>query len=194
MYSIDSVEVEETIPFVYFACDLSVCKGTCCTLKGGKGAPLLDEEVALLEKYYSTVKQFLPKEHIDTIERHGLYEGTFGNYTTMCVNDRACVFVYYEQDVAKCSFELAYSKQLIEWQKPLSCHLFPIRVRKSLCDVLRYERISECEPALARGSVEQVPLYRFLKDSLTRLYGKQWYSKFLKMCEFVNSQRCKEVR
>ncbi|MBP8976636.1 MAG: DUF3109 family protein [Bacteroidetes bacterium] len=189
MMSIDNIIVDDTIPQIKFACNLSACKGACCTLKGGKGAPLLDSEIEEIENAYPFVQNLLPKEHLETIERDGFYEGNSGNFTTMCFNDRACVFVYYDGENAKCSFERAFIDGLIKWRKPISCHLFPIRVNYfGFLQQLRYERIRECNPALERGARESIYLSQFLKEPLVRCYGLQWYSRFEEFCKQLQAQ------
>lgn len=182
MFTIESVEIDSSIPYIKFACDLEKCHGACCTLKGGKGAPVLDSEIQELENAYPFIQSMLPKKHRETIELYGLYEGEPGNYTTMCVGDRDCVFVYYEGSIAKCAFERAYLEGIIQWRKPLSCHLFPIRVDRGIVHYLRYARIAECDPALARGERDTLYLSTFLREPLVRLYGNKWYTSFEQFC------------
>ncbi len=116
-----------------------------------------------------------------------LHEGTPGDYTTTCVEDRQCVFVTYDGPVAKCAFEKAYLNGEIEWRKPISCHLFPIRVKKSGNDVLWYELNNECSPAVERGNREQIPLTEFLRDALTRKYGEARYEQ---LAREISTIRC----
>ncbi len=129
MLEIRQTIIDDNIPHIKFACNLSVCKGACCTLAGGTGAPLLDDELEQIENAFPLVKSLLPKEHLEFIKQFGLYEGESGFYTTMCFNNRACVFVFYEEGIARCAFEKAFKAGKLKWRKPISCHLFPIRVR-----------------------------------------------------------------
>jgi len=189
MYKIGSVEVEEEIAQECFACDLNQCKGGCCTLPGGRGAPLMDEEILEIEKWHSRILQFLPEEHREVIKQIGTFEGSPGNYATVCVGQKACVFVYYEGDIARCAFEKAYLEGIIAWRKPISCHLFPIRVRRGNVDYLYYERISECAAGRKLGISSNIYLVNFLKDALIRKYGKEWYNNFLSVCKDVTKSK-----
>ncbi len=183
MFTIGEIHVEEEVAGVRFACNLSACKGACCTLEGGRGAPVTDLEVEEMRKALPAVEKYLPAAHREVIARKGVVDGFEGNYATHCYRDRACVFVYYEGGIAKCAFERAFLNGEIEWRKPLSCHLFPIRSSNGLMKKLRYEEISECAPAVVRGGTERIPLYRFLKDALVRAYGEAWYDDFARTCD-----------
>lgn len=182
MVSIQNTTIDTTIAVARFACDLAQCKGACCTMPGPKGAPLMEEEIDEIEKAFPIIRKYLNDEHLRAIDAQGLVEGSTGVITTTCVDHRACVFVTYENGTAKCSFEKAYFKKEIAWRKPLSCHLFPIRIDHGFREQLRYESISECSPALNRGEAEGIFLSDFLKDALIRLYGEKWYEEFAKAC------------
>ena len=177
MLTIDNISVEEKIAGVHFACDLEACKGACCTLKGGRGAPVSDEEVDQIFKAYPVIKKYLSAEHREWIEHNGLVEGVPGYYATQCVREEACVFVHYENGIAKCSFEKAFHKKEIQWRKPLSCHLFPIRASYGATPQLKFEFLAECEPAFRKGEREGSRLYKFLESVLVRAFGSEWYSK-----------------
>jgi hypothetical protein len=177
MFNIGNVLVDDDIVGECFACDLKCCGGSCCTLHGGRGAPLLDEEVPEIENAFPIVRQFLPHEHLEVIRRSGMVEGFPGGYATVCVEQRACVFVYFDGDVARCAFEKAFLMGIISWQKPLSCHLFPIRIRTGEYDHLYYERIRECAAGRENGTNMKISLVRFLEDALKRKYGEDWYGQ-----------------
>ena len=179
-YEISKIEVDEAIPEVRFACDLKACRGACCTMPGANGAPLREDEVEEIERAFPAIRKYLSREHLETIRLGGLVDGPPGDRTTPCYNSRACVFVTYEEGIAKCAFEKAYWKGEIGWRKPLSCHLFPIRVGRT--NQLRFEYIPECRPALERGKKENIYVSDFLKDSLTRAYGSSWYAAFKRLC------------
>ncbi|HEY6953061.1 MAG TPA: DUF3109 family protein [Bacteroidota bacterium] len=185
MISVKNTTIDPSIAVKKFACDLVRCKGACCTMPGPKGAPLLEEEIHEIIKAFPVVRKYLDDDHLRAIDEFGLVERSAEAITTTCFNHRACVFVTYENGVAKCSFEKAYFKKEITWRKPLSCHLFPIRIDHGFHDHLRYESIPECLPALERGQAEDVVLSNFLKDALVRYYGEQWYTEFSKACEAV---------
>lgn len=191
MFIIDEIAVDLKVPQMRFACDLVECKGACCTLKGGRGAPVSDEEVEEIYDAYAIVRKYLPLEHRVWIQDHGLVEGDPGRYATQCRDEQACVFVFYDSGVAKCSFEKAFLNGEIEWRKPISCHLFPLRALNGLAPELRFEYLHECEPAFSKGLRDNVPLFKFLKEVLVRAYGIEWYERFETECEerTGNSQR-----
>lgn len=179
---IERTLIDGQIPKVKFACDLAKCKGACCTMPGYRGAPVLESELEEIEKAYPVIRKYLSYRHQDVVEERGLFQGRNGDRTTQVVEGRAWVFVTYEDGIAKCAFEKGYLSSEISWRKPLSCHLFPIRVEAGLPERLRYEQISQCEPALGRGESEKLPLVEFLRPSLVRAYGEQWYEEFLEHC------------
>jgi hypothetical protein len=182
MIFVHNVTVDTSVAEVKFACNLLQCKGACCTMPGPKGAPLTEDESKEIEKAFPVIKKYLNEDHLRAIDERGLVERSGEEITTPCFDHRACVFVAYDKGIAKCSFETAYFKNEIGWRKPLSCHLFPIRVNHGSYDHLRYESIPECSPALERGHTENIELSNFLKDALVRRYGEPWYAEFQKAC------------
>lgn len=192
MFVIGEALIDEQIARERFACDVVKCKGACCTLSGGRGAPLDDDELVELERAFPVVKKHLSEHHLQTIARHGLYEGIPGNFTTTCVDDKACVFVYYEDGIARCSLEKCHLEGEIGWCKPISCHLFPIRISSGSVKTLRYEKIAECAPAVEHGRNEEIPMYDFLRNALIRKYGETWYEEFRKECRLHDGQSHKE--
>lgn len=183
MFIIGEAVVDDAVFQADFCCNLEKCKGACCTLEGGRGAPLEDDEVLEIEKAYPIVKQYLDENNIRAIETTGLYDGTPGDYATNCIEGRECVFVYFEHGIARCSFEKAYLKGEIDWQKPISCHLFPIRIRGFGKDLIRYEQLDECGTGRALGKQQEVRLHDFLKAPLVRKYGETWYKRFAEYCK-----------
>ena len=149
----------------HFVCDLNACKGACC-VEGDAGAPLLDEEERILEDIYEKVKPYMRKEGIDIVQNEGVaVHDSEGDLTTTLVNNKECAFVVFENGIAKCSIEKAYNNGLIDFKKPISCHLFPIRIQKYQdFDAINYEEIKTCKAACACGSKLEVPLYVFLKE------------------------------
>lgn len=177
MILIGNIQIDPEIPSTQFLCDLKRCKGACCTFPGEFGAPVLDEEVTFLEQNLEKARKYLSPKSIEIIEKNGVVEGFPGAYTTVCINKRDCVFVYYEGDIAKCSLEKAYNEGESGFRKPISCHLFPIRVKEYSGTYLHYEKISECKPALRNGDENGVMLHEALREALTRAYGIEWYKK-----------------
>jgi len=174
---VENVLVRPEIMETHFSCDLEKCKGACCTIESEFGAPLLDEEIPVIKEILEEVFPYLPEEHVKLIKKNGFFYNHDGELMTRSINKMECVFVYYENAVAKCAMEKAYFEDKITFRKPISCHLFPIRITKFGGDVLRYEKFSECSPALDKGKKENIKIAEFCKESLVRLYGKKWYSK-----------------
>lgn len=188
MFSIGNTQIDDDIAYERFACNLPQCKGACCTLYGGRGAPLRDDEVSELQSAYPFVRQYLNKQHIQVIESFGIVEEYQGKYSTVCVENKACVFVCYEYDVACCSLEKAFIAGVISWQKPLSCHLYPIRIVNESSERIKYERITECHPAKQFGILNNIKLFDFVKDALIRKYGEEWYDKFRDICLYYSGK------
>jgi len=186
MFIVGNAVIDDAVVTSDFCCDLKQCKGACCCIEGGRGAPLEDHEVLEVEKAYLAVKQYLSPESIRVIEQQGLYEGEPGHLATTCIGDRECVFAFFEDGIAQCSFERAYRAGQIVWQKPLSCHLFPLRIRSFGHDHVRYEQISECQAGRTSGTEHQTGLVEFLQNPLVRKYGEQWYSQ---LTSFDKSER-----
>jgi Protein of unknown function (DUF3109) len=174
---VEDVLVRSEIFNAKFECNLDKCKGACCTLESEFGAPLLEEEVGKIAKILDIIKVYLPKIHVDEIEENGFYEVKNGEFLTRSINNRACVFVYYDGEIAKCGIERAFLDKKVKFKKPISCHLFPIRVSKFGGPVLKYEKFSGCKPALEKGENNNLNLIDFCRESLIRLYGSKWYSK-----------------
>jgi hypothetical protein len=184
MFPILEIIADDELATTKFACDLNACHGACCTMPGGRGAPLDDAEVEQINAATPAALKYLPERNRKIIGERGAIEGTKGDYATRCIDRRDCVFVYYEGEVAKCAIERAHFNGETDFRKPISCHLFPIRVDDVLGGTyLRYERISECRPALERGKREDVPLYKFLKDALVRAFGSDVYAALVEQIE-----------
>jgi hypothetical protein len=160
-----------------FVCDLGSCKGACC-VAGDSGAPLEEGETKILEQIIEQVKPYMNTEGIKTIEERGLWEkDEDGDLVTPLVDGiGACAFVIYEKGVAKCSIEKAYLDGKISFKKPISCHLYPIRVStQPHYTMLNYHQWGICRPAIKNGKSLGVPVFRFLREPLERKFGKEWY-------------------
>jgi len=182
MFVIGEAVVDEGVAGASFACEVRACRGACCTIPGGRGAPLEDAEVEEIAGAFPHAKQFLGEVSLRAIGSGGFVEGTPGDYATACIGGRECVFAYFEEGIARCSFEAAYERGLTRWRKPLSCHLFPVRIRHFGKDYLRYEMIEECAPGRLNGESARVPLAGFLREPLVRRYGQAWYDEFMRAC------------
>ncbi len=180
MIAIDNVLISEDVVEEQFVCDLSKCKGGCCE-DGDAGAPLTGEELDEVRLAFEQVKHLVPAEGMKEIERTGLYryDKEFG-WVTPTVNGGICAYGFRDaKGIIKCSFEEAYNQGLIAWKKPVSCHLYPIKVKESRYegyDMMNYEpRETLCAPGCALGKKLKVPVFRFLKDALVRKYGQEFY-------------------
>ncbi len=174
---VEDVTVSSTVIDEYFHCDLEKCKGACCTIENAYGAPITFEEADILEKIKVKLYKYLPEKHVEILKKFGAFEIHKGLYHTRTFEDKECVFVFYDNNIAKCAIEKAYLNGEIDFRKPISCHLFPIRKISFGSDVLRAEFLKICEPALSNGLDSKTLVYEFCKDALIRLYGKNWFEK-----------------
>lgn len=174
---IDDVFVSNDLANTKFTCDLEKCKGACCTMESEYGAPLTKEEITKMKKILPVLKDYLPEHSWKQIQKNGFWEEKEETLMTTSINDRDCVFVYFEGDIAKCAIEKAYFDGKVKFRKPLSCHLFPIRVSYFGGPVLKYEKYADCEPALDNGLQTQISVYEFCKDALSRAFGNEWFNK-----------------
>jgi len=168
--------ISEDIQFVCFACDVSQCKGACCEA-GDAGAPLEDEEISILEDLLDKIKPFMTADGIAEIEKNGVFDVDItGEFVTPLVDHKQCAFVYYENSIAFCAIEKAYIEKKINFIKPISCHLYPIRINNlESFEGIVYHPWDICQHALTKGKNENIPLYKFLKEPLIRRYGQEWY-------------------
>ena len=175
--SIDGVLVSNQILKTKFTCNLEVCKGACCTMKSEYGAPLLKTEIGIIDKYLPKIKKYLSKKSISEIDKNGFWEEKESELMTRSINNEDCVFVYYDGDIAKCAIEKAYNNEEIDFIKPISCHLFPIRVTDFGGDVLKYEQYEDCEPALKKGEETGLSILAFCEKPIKRAYNNEFFNK-----------------
>ncbi|MEY3678736.1 MAG: hypothetical protein RI924_877 [Bacteroidota bacterium] len=179
MIEVGQVLVHEDLISEQFVCNLNSCKGACC-IEGDAGAPLEHAEKAILEEIYPKLKPFMTVKGIETVEAEGAYVKDFeGDYTTPCVDQhKECAYVIWENGITKCAIEKAYELGQLSWKKPISCHLYPIRITSyPEFDVLHYDRWSICSAACTHGAELKVPVYQFLKEPLIRKYGEAWFAE-----------------
>lgn len=170
--------VEQEIAGERFACDLGACKGACCTLPGGQGAPLLPEELSIIEGVYPLVKKYIPEKGREAIETKGAWQRELnGEFTVQTIDGNECAFVHWDGDVALCSIQTAYrNKELEGYEKPISCHLYPFRIdamEEKDSYLIRYDILSDCDPARERGDREDIVLAEFLELPLVRALGAE---------------------
>ena len=170
-----------------FCCDLSQCCGACC-IEGDVGAPIEPDEIADLEDNYPIFKKYMTEEGVRLVDENGTFDYDMeGEFVTPLLSDEACAFIYYEDGIAKCAIEKAYLNGEIGFRKPISCHLYPIRIKKLPdYEALNYHHWSICESACQLGKKEGIPVYQFLKEPLIRKYGELWYEELLRELKTEN--------
>jgi len=179
MFQLGKTIISEEIIENDFVCNLTACKGACC-IDGNAGAPLEDKETEILVDIYDRVKPFLRKEGIQAIDSQGAFvKGEDGEWETPLVNDSECAYVVFsENGTAKCGIEEAYNRGAIKWKKPVSCHLYPVRVREyTELTAVNYHKWQICDPACAMGEELKVPIYKFVKEALIRKFGIDWFNE-----------------
>lgn len=195
MIAIENKLVSDELVEARFVCDLNKCKGGCCE-DGDAGAPLETEELHHLREYYEVVKPYMTAEGIREIERQGkyIYDQEFG-WVTPTVEGRICAYGFRDEfGIIKCAIEKAWLEGKLGWKKPISCHLFPVRITKSKEDpdleYVNYEpREDICRAACALGKKLKVPVYEFLKEALVRKYGEVFYETLAATAEHLKTVR-----
>ncbi|OBQ57156.1 DUF3109 family protein [Tamlana sp. s12] len=183
MFQLGKTIVSEDVVKKDFLCNLSACKGACC-IDGDAGAPLDAEEAKILDDIYPKVKPFLRQAGIDAIEEQGTYTETEdGDLETTLIDGADCAYVIFDdKNVALCAIEEAYNQGEITWKKPVSCHLYPVRVQDySEFSAVNYHKWQICDDACALGQELQVPIYKFVKEGLIRKFGIDWYIELEKV-------------
>lgn len=192
MIAIDNTIISEHLIEKKFVCDISACKGECC-VAGDSGAPLELEEIGILEDILDEVKPYVPKDGWKAIVKQGVFViDEDGDYTTPLMNGKHCAFTYFEEGIAKCAIEKAYYEGKINWKKPISCHLYPVRITKYKdYEAVNYHQWDICKAACTCGTKLDVPVYKFLKEPLIRKYGEDWYKQLELAAELKNGDRRK---
>lgn len=185
MFQLGKTIVSEDIIQKDFVCNLSACKGACC-VDGDAGAPLELEETEILKSIYPKVKPFLRQQGIAAIEAQGKFTtNDFGEHETTLIDGADCAYVFFDKrGTALCAIEEAYNQGVIDWKKPVSCHLYPIRVKDySEFSAVNYHKWEICDDACTLGKELQVPIYKFVKQALIRKFGEDWYMELEKVAE-----------
>lgn len=171
-----------------FICNLDACKGACC-VEGDAGAPLLKEEIPIIEKDLQKILPYVDPKGKELIDSIGFYEidQRDDEPVTTCIGGKACSFVTYSGGMALCGIENAFNDHQTEFMKPISCHLYPIRLSKvGHYTALNYHQWEICSPACTLGRKEKVAVYQFLKDPLIRAFGEEWYEE---LCAVAKSYK-----
>lgn len=174
-----------------FMCNLKACKGACCW-EGDFGAPLEDEEINIIKNSYDKIEPYLSAEGKRVIQEKGKYtyfEEPEENGTTLLDNGACAYMTYDHKGIAQCGIEAAHRDGAIDFKKPISCHLYPIRIHKeehSIYEALNYDKWDICSAACEKGKEEQVAVYQFAKDAIVRKYGVEFYEELDAAAKYIN--------
>ena len=188
MILIDNTVLSDDIKENFFVCDLEACKGACC-VEGEAGAPLDKEETEFLEKYYDSIAPFLNEKGKAAIEEQGKFirvgKDTF---ETPLVDNKECAYVVFGSNgTTQCGIENAYRAKSIDWKKPISCHLYPVRIKEySEFSAVNYHRWHICDTGCQLGDSLKIPIYQFVKDALIRKFGNEWYTELEMAAQEMN--------
>jgi hypothetical protein len=177
MIAIENTLISDDILTEYFCCNLNICKGCCC-VEGDAGAPLNEDEINYLENHLDLIKPYLTAKGRDVIDTDGVFEIAADNtMVTPLINRAECAYLTFDNNgIAKCAIEKTFEDGKITYQKPISCHLYPIRIsRVGDADALNYDRWLICDNARVEGREKNIKVFQFLKEPLIRKYGSDWY-------------------
>jgi len=182
MLIVQDILVSDDVINKQFLCNLKACKGACCW-EGDWGAPLTEEEKVILDKIYPKIKSYLSQEGRSVIEEQGayIYNEEPAEFGTSLIKNKACAFMTKDEfGIAHCGIEQAFNDGVIDFKKPISCHLYPLRVSKDEnigFEALNYDKWDICSAACELGKKEQLPVYIFVQDAIKRKYGDDFYDE-----------------
>lgn len=179
MIVIQDTIVSEELFDTKFTCHLERCKGACC-VEGDRGAPLAPQDIEEIEKNFNRIKPYITPAYLKAIDEHGFYEiDDDGEPVTTCQPTGECNFVVYDGGgITQCAIELAHKAGDIDYKKPISCHLYPVRLQKyKHYTAVNYSQWDICSPACTLGKELNMPVYTFVKDALIRRFGQAWYNE-----------------
>lgn len=185
MIRIGDVVVSLDVVERYFCCDLDDCKGGCC-IEGDAGAPITVEEEAEIKESLAAVSGYLPQAALDVVESQGVsYRDPDGELVTSIIGNKDCVFCTYTADgMCLCALEKGYNERKISFKKPVSCHLYPIRITSyPAFTAVNYDERDLCRGAVVNGKSKRIRVYEFLKEPLTRRFGEEWYRELAFVAE-----------
>lgn len=194
MIVIDNILISDEVLQKHFVCDLQKCKGGCC-VDGDAGAPITEEEMEKLNQTFNIIEPYLTTEGKKMIQQIGRYQyNKFFGWVTPTISSGMCVYGYTDMSgIVKCTIEQAYNDKKIDWKKPISCHLFPIKITHSKNDkytFVNYEgRATLCTPACKLGASLKIPVYIFLKESLIRKFGASFYEALEATAKHLNEDK-----
>lgn len=172
-----------------FCCNMQECAGTCC-VQGDYGAPLEEGEAEQIEEFFPVFKKYMPRRSVSVVKRSGFSVPDIENVqTTPLVKGGECVFTYFEGRTARCAIEKAYLNNMIPFRKPISCHLYPIRIKKyKEFEAVNFHNWHVCYSAHRFGEEKNIRLIDFLKEALIRKYGQGWYDMLVYAAENIGKK------
>lgn len=191
MLQIDNTIISLDLLDEQFVCELSTCKGICC-VEGDSGAPLEVEEIQIIEDLLPVIWDDLSEKSKDIIKKQGIsYIDEDDEPVTSIVDGRECVFTYFdEKGICKCAIEKAFREGKTNFYKPISCHLYPVRLQKyNEFTAVNYHRWSVCECATVLGRNLKIPVYQFLKEPLVRKFGQDWFNELEQADTEIKNQK-----
>ncbi|MEX0661990.1 MAG: DUF3109 family protein [Balneolaceae bacterium] len=188
MFRVHDVILSEDIATSKFACNITLCKGACCVV-GDAGAPVSKDEIPILRKAYKNLKDRLDPKAVEIAEKEGVIKGdSESGYEINCVDNQECIFVQKDKDgVATCAIQNAYYNGDFNWEKPISCHLYPVRLKKIAgLEFANFEYIPDlCSDGCDNGEKTGTYLSDFLRTALIRRYGEEWFDEFSESCNQI---------
>ncbi len=194
MIQIEKVLVSDEVFEKRFLCDLAACKGACC-VEGESGAPLEMDEIGIIEDNLDSIKEYMRPEGIEVIDMMGVVEiDSDGDYVTPLVNGAECAFVHFDNHgIAKCAIESAYRAGKTDFIKPISCHLYPIRLSEvQEFTAINYHYWPICDPARACGAKVDLKVFRFLREPLIRKFGEDFFAHLEEVDRLLDAENSSE--
>lgn len=191
MFQLGKTIVSEEILEKEFVCNLNACKGACC-VEGEAGAPLEEQELDELRDNFEKIRPYLEEKGLQAIKEQGLFTtNELGEHETPLIDGKDCAYVIYdERNHALCGIEEAYNQGAVQFKKPISCHLYPIRIRQySEFAAINYHKWEICDDACTLGKELQVPVYQFVKQALIRKFGEKWYHELDEIAVNIKSKQ-----
>jgi hypothetical protein len=195
MFQLGKTIVSEEIIEKEFVCNLNACKGACC-VEGEAGAPLEEQELDELRDNFEKIRPYLEEKGLQAIQEQGLFTtNELGEHETPLIDGKDCAYVIHdERNHALCGIEEAYNQGVVQFKKPISCHLYPVRIRQySEFAAINYHKWEICDDACTLGSELQVPVYQFVKQALIRKFGEQWFRELEEVADKVKSKQTRST-
>jgi len=191
MIQVQDTLISDDLFEVQFICDLCKCKGQCC-VDGESGAPITQEEFTAINEILPEIWDDLSPKAQELIKEQGIaYTDTDGELVTSIINGEECVFTKFDENgICKCTIDSAYREGRTSVQKPISYHLYPVRLQNYAdFTAVNYHRWSICQPALKLGRRESLPLYKFLREPLIRRFGESWYEEVCEVAKLLEEKK-----